>query len=102
MATSSDDTLRSPLGQAIAGQPQLKGHENFAHKLAIGHQEIDIVDEIEQIYSSQPPVVAAGTMGNMIVMLSIGTRTLTSRGRAAASSSSSTCPTNSACGPPQQ
>lgn len=64
-------SLRSPLGQAVAGDKAAEGHASFAHKLEIGHQEIDrIVDEIEQIYNSQPlEWLPLAPIGNMIVML---------------------------------
>lgn len=64
------DDLRSPLGQAAAPSAAADDEpdENtFAHKLAIGHQEIDrIVDEAEQIYNMQPtewlPLAPIGQM----------------------------------------
>lgn len=68
MASSQD--LRSPLDASAANAVEA-GASSFAHKLSIGHQEIDrIVDEVEQIYSSQPTEwLVLEPIGAMIVQL---------------------------------
>jgi len=62
---------RSPLDAAAAVVAAADGTSSFAYKLSIGHQEIDrIVDEVEQIYSSQPTEwLQVEPIGMMIVRL---------------------------------
>mmetsp|Transcript_41688 Transcript_41688/g.109958 ORF Transcript_41688/g.109958 Transcript_41688/m.109958 type:complete len:252 (-) Transcript_41688:207-962(-) len=69
-ATPPQD-LRSPLDAAASTEAAAADTTSFAYKLSIGHQEIDrIVDEVEQIYKTQPTEwLSVEPIGNMVVML---------------------------------
>lgn len=62
---------RTPLGQATDKLHGDKDTTTAEHKLSIGHQEVDrIVDEVEQIFESQPmPWLAVYPIGQMILTL---------------------------------
>ena len=69
VATPHDQ--RSPLDAAASVEAAASSASSFAYKLSIGHQEIDrIVDEVEQVYSSQPTEwLAVEPIGLMMVQL---------------------------------
>jgi|TARA_B100000524_G_scaffold281350_1_gene157479 hypothetical protein len=49
--------------EALPTDAGAEGASTFAQKLAVGHQEIDrIIDEVEQIYNSQPMEWCAPTL----------------------------------------
>ena len=74
MATDADSSVGPRLDGLAAAQPVPAGDKStlqtsLEQKLAIGHQEVDrIVDEIEQIYGSQPTEwLTLEPIGNMLL-----------------------------------